>query len=230
MPVPAVKSQPVPLLDLSRQYAGIREEVLAAIERVCASQKFILGAEVEALEYEIAALTGAKYAVGCASGTDALWLALTANDIGPGDRVITTPFSFFASASSIIRTGAEPVFVDVEPGTLNIAPQPVAAALQKLGASKPRRGQIRRSSRLLARPPSGRIRNDSRDRGAKGVIRAMLPVHLYGQCADMDALRQIADEHGLILIEDAAQAIGAKWRGKPAGSLGTAAAFSFDPT
>ena len=118
--VPLAVPLAVPLLDLRRQYEGIREEVLAAIGRVCDSQNFILGPEVEALEREIAALTGAACAVGCASGTEALWLALVAAGVKPGDSVITTAFSFFASASAIVRAGATPVFVDVDPGTLNL--------------------------------------------------------------------------------------------------------------
>jgi dTDP-4-amino-4,6-dideoxygalactose transaminase len=185
----------VPLLDLARQYASIREEVLAAIERVCASQQFVLGPEVEALEREIAAFVGAKETVACASGTDALWLALVAAGVGSGDRVITTPFSFFASASSIVRAGAEPVFVDIDPQTLNLDPAQVKLALR-----------------------------------ADGNVRAILPVHLYGQCADWDALQKVADEFGIPLIEDAAQAIGAKWGDRTAGSLGVSAAFSFYPT
>src|SRR5664279_4576760 len=120
----------VPLLDLRRQYDGIREEVLAAIARVCDSQHFILGPEVEALEAEIAAMTGAKGAVGCASGTEALWLALVAAGVKPGDSVITTAFSFFASASAIVRAGATPVFVDVEADTLNLDPALVTRRLQ----------------------------------------------------------------------------------------------------
>ena len=187
----------IPLLDLRRQYEQVREEVLAAVERVCASQHFVLGAEVEALEREVAAFTGASAAVGCASGTDALWLALLAADVQPGDAVLTTAFSFFASASAIVRAGARPVLIDVEPLTLNLDPNCVKARLRAGGSYK---------------------------------IRALLPVHLYGQCADMDALHSIADEFKLSLIEDAAQAIGAKWRGGNAGTLGVAAAFSFYPT
>jgi len=187
----------VPLLDLHRQYKEIKEEILAAVERVCASQQFVLGPEVEALEAEIAAYTGAAEAVGCASGTDALWLALAAAGVGPGDFVITTAFSFFASASAIVRAGAKPVLLDVDPETLNLDPSQVAGKLQRGGSYK---------------------------------VRAILPVHLYGQCADMNALRLIADEFKLPVVEDAAQAIGAKWKGKPAGSLGVAAAFSFYPT
>ena len=194
---PARKFDPIPLLDLHRQYQQIRGEVLTAVERVCASQQFILGAEVEALESEITAFTGASAAVGCASGTDALWLALVAAGVQAGDAVVTTAFSFFASASAIVRAGARPVFVDVDPDTLNLNPELVKARLRAGGSYK---------------------------------IRALLPVHLYGQCADMDALQQIADEFHLPIIEDAAQAIGAKWRGRKAGSFGAAAAFSFYPT
>jgi dTDP-4-amino-4,6-dideoxygalactose transaminase len=196
-------------LDLRRQYDGIREEVLAAIARVCDSQSFILGPEVEALEREIAALTGAAAAVGCASGTEALWLALVAAGVKPGDSVITTAFSFFASASAIVRAGATPVFVDVDPGTLNLD----AAAVGR---------------QLRTKQPES--------------LRAILPVHLYGQCADMDAFDRIvkeyaeeyakehAQEFGVAIVEDAAQAIGAEWSGRGAGSLGVTAAFSFYPT
>jgi dTDP-4-amino-4,6-dideoxygalactose transaminase len=187
----------VPLLDLHRQYEQIREEVLAAVERVCASQHFILGREVESLESEMATFTGAASAVGCASGTDALWLALVASGVKPGDAVITTTFSFFASSSAILRAGARPILVDVDPGTLNIDPAQVEAILRQRGAHK---------------------------------IRAILPVHLFGQCADMDSLLDTADEFKLPVIEDAAQAIGASWRNRQAGSLGLAAAFSFYPT
>jgi dTDP-4-amino-4,6-dideoxygalactose transaminase len=187
----------VPALDLTRQYTQIREQILAAIERVCSSQHFILGEEVEALEREIAAYTGAAQAVGCASGTDAIWLVLAAAGIGPGDLVATTPFSFFASASAIVRAGARPVFFDVDPQTLNLDPRSVEAHLRA---------------------------------GRSGRLRAILPVHLYGQCADMDAFDRIAAEFQVEILEDAAQAIGAGWHGRRAGSLGRAAAFSFYPT
>ena len=211
----------IPMLDLERQYAAIREEVLAAVERVCASQQYVLGPEVEALESEICEFVGAKAAVGCASGTDALWLALVAAGVKPGSRVITTPFSFFASASSIVRAGAEPVFVDVDPETLNLDPEEISTALES------------RSSFLTRPPVGGRVRNDSSQEGngaANAQVAAILPVHLYGQCADMDSIQKIANDHGLFVIEDAAQAIGAKWRGQDAGSIGISAAFSFYPT
>lgn len=199
---PTSVPQSVPLLDLRRQYEGIREEVLAAIARVCDSQSFILGPEVEALESEIAALTGAAWAVGCASGTEALWLALVAAGVKPGDSVITTPFSFFASASAIVRAGATPVFVDVDPATLNLDATLV--------------GQLLRAEKPDATRP---------DR-----IRAVLPVHLFGQCADMDRFDRIAQEFEVAIVEDAAQAIGAEWNGRGAGSFGVTAAFSFYPT
>jgi dTDP-4-amino-4,6-dideoxygalactose transaminase len=193
----AIQQGSVPLLDLRRQYDEIREDVLAAIAGVCDSQVFILGPEVEELEREIAALTGAAGAVGCSSGTEALWLALVAAGVKPGDLVVTTPFSFFASASSIVRAGAVPIFVDVDPDTLNLDPERVAHRLRAMPAK---------------------------------TVRAMLPVHLYGQCADMDAFASLAQEFDLAIVEDAAQAIGAEWGGQPAGSLGMTAAFSFYPT
>jgi len=185
----------VPLLDLRRQYAQVRAEILSALERVCDSQQFILGAEVAQFEKEVSATVGVQETVGCASGTDALWLALVAAGVQPGDSVITTPFSFFASASSVVRVGARPLFVDIDPRTLNLNHELVA--------------------RRLKSTPN---------------LRAILPVHLYGQCADMDGFRSIAAEFRLALIEDAAQAFGASWRGERAGSLGKAAAFSFYPT
>ncbi len=196
----------MPLLDLQRQYEQVRAEVLAAVGRVCASQHYILGPEVEAFERELAEFCGAREAVGCASGTDALWLALAAAGVQPGDQVLTTPFSFFASASAIARAGARPVFADIDPRTFNLDPAQVESFL----------------------------RGSRRDK-----LRALLPVHLYGQCADMESLQHLADEFRLLLIEDAAQAIGATWRygsGKDgtrtgrAGSLGASAAFSFYPT
>ncbi|HEV3037889.1 MAG TPA: DegT/DnrJ/EryC1/StrS family aminotransferase [Candidatus Angelobacter sp.] len=186
----------VPMLDLSRQYALFRREVLAAVTRVCDSQHYILGEEVTAFEREFARLCGVTKAVGCASGTDALWLALAAASVAPGDEVITTAFSFFATASCITRAGARPVFVDIDPETLNLDPVKVEKKLKG------------RSSRLSA----------------------ILPVHLYGQCADMTAFMRLGAEYKLAVIEDAAQAVGASWEGKRAGSMGSAATFSFYPT
>jgi dTDP-4-amino-4,6-dideoxygalactose transaminase len=197
-PTRTATPESVPLLDLRRQYASIRDDALAAIARVCDSQSFILGPEVEALEREISEFTGGgAAAVGCASGTEALWLALVAAGVKPGDSVITTAFSFFASASAIVRTGATPILMDVDSGTLNLNPALVEQRLRAKITEK---------------------------------VRAILPVHLYGQCADMDAFARIAQEFPLTIVEDAAQAIGAEWSGRPAGSLGEAAAFSFYPT
>lgn len=197
LPSAAKSSSPVPLLDLQRQYRQIRDEVLAAIERVCSSQRYILGEQVEAFERELSQYCGAKEAVGCASGTDALWLAVLAVDAQPGDQVLTTPFSFFASASAIARAGARPVFVDIDPQTFNLDAERVEQFLN-----------------------SGR-----RDR-----LRALLPVHLYGQCADMVRFQDLAKSFGLAIIEDAAQTIGARWGESHAGSMGACAAFSFYPT
>jgi dTDP-4-amino-4,6-dideoxygalactose transaminase len=192
----------VPLLDLQRQYEQVRAEVLAAVGRVCASQHYILGPEVAALEREIAGYCGVRDAVGCSSGTDALWLALLAAGVKPGDHVLTSPFSFFASASAIVRAGARPVFADIDPATFNLNPKSVERVLRSAQNSK---------------------------------LRALLPVHLYGQCADMSSFEYLAKEFGLAIIEDSAQAIGASWtddRGvvRRAGSMGACATFSFYPT
>jgi dTDP-4-amino-4,6-dideoxygalactose transaminase len=187
----------VPMLDLKRQYATIRTEIQTAIDHVCESQHLVLGPEVDAFEKEMSQFLGTTDSVACASGTDALWLSLRACGVGPGDSVITTPFSFFATASAILRCGARPVFVDVDPQTLNLDPAAVSHRLENL-------------------PPHN--------------VKAILPVHLYGQCADMDGLSTIAEEHKLFIVEDAAQAFGACWRGRRAGSLSRAAAFSFYPT
>src|ERR1035441_2802109 len=180
----STKPEPVPMLDLKRQYASIKDDVAAAVERVLTSQYFIGGPELDAFERESAAYLGVRASLGCASGTDALWLALVAAGVQPGDSVITSAFTFFASASSITRCGAVPVFADVDPATLNIDP----AAVEK----------------LLAGPQP---------------MRAVMPVHLYGQCADMDAFTTIAKQRNLAIIEDAAQAFGARWRDKKAGTL-----------
>ncbi len=185
------------MLDLQRQYLRVRAEVLVAIETVCASQHYILGAEVDALERELADFCGSLEAVGCSSGTDALWLALAAAGVQPGDQVLTTPFSFFASASAIVRAGARPVFADIDPRTFNLDPAQVESFL----------------------------RSSQHDK-----LRALLPVHLYGQCVDMGRFKRFAEEFHLPVIEDAAQAIGASWDGQTAGSMGVSSAFSFYPT
>jgi dTDP-4-amino-4,6-dideoxygalactose transaminase len=195
--VPIRNPQPVQMLDFSRQYAGIREELLDAIEAVCASQRFILGPQVASFEQAAAAVCSVPHAIGCASGTDAIWLALAAANIGPGDAVLTTPFSFFASVSAILRCGAQPLLADIDPLTFNLSATATEEVLR---------------SRVGAR------------------VKAILPVHLYGQCADWDAFTALKQNYDLLLVEDAAQAFGATWNGVPAGALGDAAAFSFYPT
>lgn len=179
----------VPLLDLKAQYATIREEVRRVMDEVCDSQQFILGPHVESLEKTVAAYSQCAHGVGVSSGTDALLVALMALDIKAGDEVITTPYSFFATAGVIVRLGARPVFVDIEPRTYNINPSLIERAIT------PR-------------------------------TRAIMPVHLYGQCADMDAILHF----GLPVIEDAAQAIGAEYKGRRAGSMGVMGCLSFFPT
>lgn len=183
----------VPLLDLKAQFAGIEQEVRAAMDRVLESQRFIQGPEVEALEEELAAYAGAAHGIGVSSGSDALLVSLLALDVGPGDEVITTPYSFFASAGGIVRLGARPVFVDIEPDTYNIDAELIAAAI---------------TSRT----------------------KAILPVHLFGQCADMTAILDIAKVKGIPVIEDAAQALGAEHQGLRAGGMGALGCFSFFPS
>lgn len=187
----------VPMLDLTRQYKSIASDVEEALTRVAASQQYVMGPDVQAFEKEAAEFLGVEHALGCASGTDALWLCLAASDIGPGDEVITTPFSFFATASSITRANARPIFADIDPLTLNLDP----AFVEK---------RVKRSS--------------------SGKVKAIMPVHLYGQCADMDKFSALANQLKATVIEDAAQAFGSTWRGKCAGGLATSAAFSFYPT
>ncbi len=207
----ATAQQNVPFLDFSRQFSVIGPEVMAEIEQVCASQRFILGPEVAAFEKSARVTCHANFAIGCASGTDALWLALAAAGIGDShcatrstqqDAVLTSPFSFFASASSILRAGARPVFADIDPNTFNLSPESTKTALSQNG----------------------------------DAVKGVLPVHLFGQCADWTAFQNLqnANPH-LVLIEDAAQAFGATWtfdgaHSVPAGALGDAAAFSFYPT
>lgn len=180
-------------LDLKAQFSTIREEVMAAITRVMDSQYFILGPEVKLLEEEIAQKLQAKHAIGCASGTDALILALMAAEIGPGDEVITTPFSFIATAGSIAHVGAKPVFVDIDPVSYNINPSLIRSAIT------PR-------------------------------TRAIMPVHLFGLPAEMDAILAVAREHNLKIIEDAAQAIGAGFKQQAVGTFGDFGCFSFFPS
>ena len=186
-------TQHVPLLDLKAQHATIRDEVRDAIDRVVESQHFILGPEVEALEREIAEYSGCGHGIGVSSGTDALLVALMAIDLKPGDEVVTTPYTFFATAGAISRLGGKPVLVDIDPLTYNIDPARIEAAI---------------TSRT----------------------RAIIPVHLYGQMADMDPIMEIAERRGLHVIEDAAQAIGSEYTGLRAGSIGHLGCFSFFPS
>ncbi len=183
----------VPALDLKAQYATIRDEIEPIVHAILESQYFILGPEVTGFEAEAAKYCGVPHAVGCASGSDALLLPLMAREIGPGDEVITTPYTFFATGGAIWRLGAKPVFVDIEPDTFNIDPALIEGAIT-------------------------------------GRTKAVIPVHLYGQCAEMSSINEIARKHGLFVLEDAAQAIGSAYEGKLAGGLGDMAAFSFYPS
>ena len=185
------------MLDLARQYTPIREEILAALADVLDRRQFILGGPVAAFEQAAAEQLGVAEAIGCSSGTDALWLALAAAGISPGSAVVTTPFSFFASVSSIVRSGAHPLLCDIDPVTFNLDPVAVG--------------------RLLESPQAI-------------PIKALLPVHLYGQCVPWTEFARLGQEYSVTLVEDAAQAWGAKWDGHPAGGLGAIAAFSFYPT
>lgn len=199
----------VPLLDLKPQYQPLAEQIQAAIARVCSSQAFILGPAVKELEAGIAAYTQCRFGIGVSSGTDALLLALMALEIGAGDAVITSPFTFFATAGTIARTGAVPVFCDIDPDTFNLSPDAVRTFLQ-------RRCEHRSGELFTA---------------AGQRIRAIMPVHLYGRMADMAALMEIAQAHDLRVIEDAAQAIGAQdARGRRACSYGDVGCLSFFPT
>jgi len=190
-----VTERRIPLLDLRAQHAAIREEVITALLRTVDSQNFILGEEVEKLEQEIAAYCRVRYAVGCASGSDALSLALMALDIQPGDEVLTVPFTFFSTAGEISLLGAKPVFVDIEPATFNMDMSLVEDTLR----AHPR-------------------------------IRAVIPVHLFGACADLDALRSLTEPRGLPIVEDAAQSIGSEYKNSRAGGIGALGCLSFYPT
>lgn len=183
----------VPLLDLRAQYQGLREQILAAITRVCDTQRFILGPEVEALEQELAAMLAVPHTLAVSSGTDALLLAMMALGIGPGDEVVTSTYSFFATAGGIARLGARPVLVDIDPRTYNADPAAIAAAV---------------TSRT----------------------RAILPVHLFGLSAELDPMLEVARKAGLPVIEDAAQAIGARYHGAKVGTRGSVGCFSFFPS
>ncbi len=190
----------VPLLDLKKQYAAIRDEVLAVTDEIYESQYFILGPHVEQLEKEIADYCRTGFATGVSSGSDALIIALMALEIGPGDLVITTPYTFFATAGAVARVGAQPVFVDIAPDTYNISPELIEQTIAGMTAAR------------------------------REKVKAIVPVHLYGQCADMDPIMEIARTHNLSVIEDAAQAIGAEYKGSRAGAMGSFGCFSFFPS
>ncbi len=184
---------PVPMCDVNAQYRALQPEIDAAVARVLASGLAINGPDVAAFEKETAEFCGAKHAIGCANGTDAILLALAALDIGPGDEVILPPFTFFATLGSVLRCGATPVFADIEPDSFNIDPKEIA-------------------KKVTAR------------------TKAVIPVHLFGQCAELDAIQAIADQHGFSVIEDAAQSFGAVYRGRRCGSFGAVNCFSFYPS
>ncbi len=211
MSAPQLKpAMQVPLLDLKPQYQPLAAEIQAAIARVCASQHFILGPAVRELEASVAAYCQCRHGIGVSSGTDALLLALMALGIGAGDAVISSPFTFFATAGTIARTGARPLFCDIDPPTFNLSPAAVAELLE--------RECERRGGDLCHRASGARVR-------------AIMPVHLYGQLADMAPLMEIARRYGLKVIEDAAQAIGAAdAQGRRAGSFGDVGCLSFFPT
>jgi dTDP-4-amino-4,6-dideoxygalactose transaminase len=184
---------PIPMLDLKAQYLALKPELDAAVMRVVESQHFINGPDVDALEQEVAQYCRTNYCIGVSSGSDALLVALMALDVGPGDEVITTPYTFFATAGAIVRLGAKPVFVDIDPATFNIDPKGI-------------------ESKVTAR------------------TKAIMPVHLFGQCAEMDPIMAVANKHHLAVIEDAAQAIGSEYKGRRAGSIGTVGCYSFFPS
>ena len=190
-----MEKRKVPLLDLGALHQPIRDEVLEAIRRVVDSNAFILGEDVRQLEKSIAAYCHVRYAVGCGSGSDALLLAMMAAGVEPGDAVLTTPFTFFATAGSIVLAGATPVFVDIDPATYNIDPQALAETIRRIPKAK-----------------------------------AVMPVHLYGGCADMDPILEIARSRDCVVIEDGAQAIGAEYQGRRAQSMGDIGCLSFYPT
>lgn len=190
----------VPLLDLKNQYQTIKNEILESLHELIESQYFILGPHVESLEKDIAAYCQTGFAAGVSSGTDALLISLMAADIKQGDMVITTPYTFFATAGSIARTGARVLFADIDPDTYNISPKSIEKKLAELDDSE------------------------------KASLKAIIPVHLYGQCVEMDEILQISSKYNLVIIEDAAQAIGAEYKGTRAGSIGDMGCFSFFPS
>jgi dTDP-4-amino-4,6-dideoxygalactose transaminase len=192
-----MEKQQIPMLDLVGEYHEIKDEIDEAVHRVLESGHFILGEEVEAFEHEVAGYLGVQYAIGVASGSDALLLALMALGVGPGDKVITTPFSFFATASAVVRLGATPVFCDIDPRTFDLDP-----------------GSVRRYLEASYTP----------------AVKAIIPVHLYGQCCDMDPLLELAGTHRLKVVEDCAQSFGSTYKGHQSGTMGDIGCFSFFPT
>src|SRR5262245_5142799 len=192
-PAQSSNQLPVPLLDMKRQYEPLREKILAAMTRVCDSGRYILGPDCEELERGVAEHTGARHAIACASGSDAILLALVALGVGQDDEVICPSYTFFATASAVWRLGAEPVFADIEPATFNLDPQKIEPLIS------PR-------------------------------TKAIIPVHLFGQCAAMDEIGRVAARHNVPIVEDACQSIGAAYAGRSAGTLGDIGCFSFYPT
>lgn len=183
----------IPMLDLSEQYSTMRDDIIKALDEVMSSSQFILGSHVKQIEASVAEFVNAKHGIGVANGSDAIHIALDACGVKQGDEVITTPFTFFATAGAIARAGATPVFVDIDPVTFNIDPAKIEEAITER-------------------------------------TKAIIPVHLYGQSADMDPILEIAKKHGLAVVEDAAQAIGAEYKGKKVGEMGDATTYSFFPT
>lgn len=192
---PTAEKRKIPLLDLKSLHRPIRDEVIAAVTRIIDSNAFIMGEDVKLLEKAIAAYSHMPFAVGCGSGSDALLLALMAAGIGHGDKVLTTPFTFFATAGSIVRAGATPVFVDIEPSTFNLDPRALANVIERHPEAK-----------------------------------AIMPVHLFGACADMDPIMTVARQYGCVVIEDGAQSIGAEYKGVAAQSIGEMGCISFFPS
>src|SRR5262245_55979318 len=206
------KSEPitVPLLDLKMQYNEIEAEIMATIRDICTRQNFILGPSVKELEQQVADYSQCRYGIGTSSGTDALLMALMSLDIGPSDEVITTPYTFFATAGVVVRLGARPFFCDIEPDTYNISPKSVAERIADQCESR-----------------EGRLIN----RKTGGVVKVLMPVHLFGRMADMDPLMELARKYKFKVVEDAAQAIGSEYIGnRRAGSMGDIGCFSFFPS
>ncbi len=201
----------VPLLDLRAQYATIKDKVRAAVDDVLESQRFVLGAHVSALEDEIAKFCGVPFAIGVASGTDALLLSLKALGVGTGDAVVTVPYTFFSTAGTIVNLGARPIFVDIEETGFEMDPEKLSSFFsQECTFSLTTHKTVHKSSNT--------------------VVKAIVPVHLYGQCADMDEILAVAERHNVPVVEDACQAIGATYKGRNAGTMGDLGCFSFFPS